>query len=211
MDERERIREAVLDLVLEHGIDGTSVEMITDRAGVDGAAFEREFGSRENCFLEIYRESNERFVCEVDAAFEGGGTWPDSLRAAAYVGARFLRDRPREVRFNVLQVFRAGEMAMAERDRYHQDLVDLVDAGRQELDDPDSVPRAVAEGVVGAIVETMVKRVGEDGSAANAESAVPELMYIAVRPYLGHEAALEELSIPAPPELETDAHSNETR
>jgi AcrR family transcriptional regulator len=200
MDERERIREAVLDLVFDHGCDGTSLEMILERAGVDRAAFEREFDDREDCFLQIYIESNHLFVRDVFAAFEGGETWRDSLRAAAYVAARFLRDRPREVRLNVIQVFSAGEMALAERDRYHRLFVDLVDAGRQELDDPDSVSRSLAEGVVGSILGVMVKQVGEEGSAANAEAAVPELMYIAVRPYLGHEAAREELAIPPPPE-----------
>jgi AcrR family transcriptional regulator len=199
-DERERIREAVLDLVFDHGCDGTSLAMILDRAGVDQVAFEREFKTREKCFLTIYTESNEWFVHDVFAAFEAGGNWRDSLRAAAYVAARFLRDHPREVQLNVIQVFSAGEMAMAERDRYHQLLVDLVDAGRQEMDDPDSVSRSVAEGVIGSILGLMVKEVSDQGSAAGIEAAVPELMYIAVRPYLGHEVAREELTIPPPPE-----------
>jgi hypothetical protein len=39
---------------------------------------------------------------------------------------------------------------------------------------------------------------------ARAEDVVPDLMFVAVRPYLGHEAAREELSIPPPrdPDLE---------
>jgi AcrR family transcriptional regulator len=197
-DERERIREAVLDLVFDHGCDGTSLAMILDRAGVDHIAFEREFKTREECFVAIYTQSNEWFVRDVFAAFEAGEDWRDSLRAAAYVAARFLRDHPREVRLNVIQVFSAGEMAMAERDRYHQILVDLVDAGRQELDDPDSVSRSVAEGVVGSILSLMMREVSDQGSAASAEAAVPELMYIAVRPYLGHEIAREELTMPPP-------------
>jgi AcrR family transcriptional regulator len=199
-DRRERLREAVLDLVGSHGLDETSVAMILDRAGVDRAAFEREFGDKEGCVLQIYTETNDRFLREVFAAFETGGSWRDSLRAAAYTAARFLRDHPREVRLNVIQILSAGDMALAERDRYHQLLVSLVDAGRQELDDPDSVPRSVAEGVVGSIQALMVREVGARGGAAAALDFVPELMYLAVRPYLGHEVAREELTIPPPPE-----------
>jgi AcrR family transcriptional regulator len=197
---RERIREAVLDLVFEQGCDATSLAMILDRAEVSRTVFEREFQSREGCILALYVESNEQFVSAVSAAFESGDNWRDSLRAAAYVAARFLRDRPREVRLNVIQVFSAGERALAERDRYHQLLVGLVDAGRQELDEPDSLSRSVAEGVVGSILALMLKEVSEHGDAANAEEAVPELMYIAVLPYLGREVAREELTIPPPPE-----------
>jgi AcrR family transcriptional regulator len=197
--ERDRIREAVLDLVFDHGCDGTSVEMVVARAGVEEGAFEREFGDLENCFLEIYLESNDRFRETVEAAYAEGETWRENLRSAAYAAARFLEKRPREVRLNVSQVFAAGEMAVIERDRYYQLFVDYIDAGRQELDDPDSMSRSVAEGVMGSIAAAMFKGVAQTGDAGKAEDFVPELMFIAVRPYLGHEVALEELQISPPP------------
>jgi AcrR family transcriptional regulator len=194
-ESHERIREAVLDLVFEHGCDGTSAEMVIERAEVEPGDFERDCGDIEGCFLKIYLETNDQFQTSVEAGWGTGDVWRDSLRGAAYAAARFLRDRPREVRFNAIQVFRAGDVALAERDRYHQLLVGYVDAGRQELDDPDSISRSVAEGVVGSIVATIVREVLARGDASHAEEFVPELMYIAVRPYLGEAAAHEELSL----------------
>ena len=121
------------------------------------------------------------------------------LRAAAYAAADFLSERPREVRFNVIAVLGAGEMVTARRDAYLRQLVDLVDAGRFELDDPDSLGRGVAESAIGSIFERMLRDVHRGGDVTDARAVVPELMYIAVRPYLGHEIAREELSIPPPP------------
>jgi hypothetical protein len=92
-------------------------------------------------------------------------------------------------------------MAQAQRESHLQRMVEMIDAGRQELDDPDSLGRGVAEGVFGSIYSHLVKDVQAGKGTKAAEDYVPELMYIAVRPYLGHEAAMEELTIPAPREL----------
>ena len=74
----------------------------------------------------------------------------------------------------------------------------MIDAGRRELDDPESMGRSAAEGVFGSIYEALVKEQQAGKGTEAAYEFVPELMYIAVRPYLGHDAAREELSIPAP-------------
>jgi AcrR family transcriptional regulator len=198
--ERERIREATIDVVLECGNDGASVEAVTDRAEVDRATFDRHFEGLQDCVLEACWAHTNEFTVLVRAAFDREGSWRDSLRAAAYAAARYLRDNPRIVRFGTLQLFQAGAMAQAARESHLHQMVDLIDAGRQELDDPDSIGRNVAEGVFGSIYELVVKEMQSGRGARSAEEFVPELMYIAVRPYLGHEAARDELSIPPPPE-----------
>lgn len=86
----------------------------------------------------------------------------------------------------------AGDVAQARLYRMLELCIDLIDAGRQQLDDPDSVSRLKAEAVVGAIYEavlTGLQRTGVEGFP----DLVPKLMYIAVLPYLGPEAAQEEL------------------
>lgn len=193
---RKRIEEATIDLVAERGYEATAVEEVCERASVSPAAFERYFVDLEDCCTRIYTRNNELFDEQVQAAFATHQSWRDSLRAAA----DFLSARPREVRFNVIAVLSAGDMIAAKRDAYLQRLVGLIDAGRYELEDPDSVSRSVAESAIGAIVERMLRDVHRGGDTAHARAVVPELMYIAVRPYLGHEIASEELKIPPPPE-----------
>jgi hypothetical protein len=53
---------------------------------------------------------------------------------------------------------------------------------------------------MGAIVETL-RRQQEGTLAEDVVEAVPKMMYAAVRPYLGEEAARRELEIPPPPDL----------
>lgn len=197
---RARIREATLDVVLKSGYEAMTVEMVIDRAGVERADFDAMFTGKDQLYLTLFEEITREYEAELDAAFAKHEVWRESLRAAAYAAARFIRDHPREVGFGVVRMFSAGDLAQAHRERQLQRMVDLVDLGRQELDDPDSVGRGVAEGVIGSIYGLLVKELQSGKGAGAAESFVPDLMYLAVRPYLGHEVAREELSIPAPPE-----------
>lgn len=195
---RDLLLDATMDVVLAGGYERATVEAVIARVGVSRSDFIESFADLEDCCLQAYMRNNERFGARVFAAYETGRSWRESLRAAAYAAARFLTEHPREVRFNVIHSLQAGERLQAERDRYLQRLVDLIDAGRQELEDPDSLGRGTAEAAVGSIVALMARGVNARGSARGAQGLVPQLMYVAVRPYLGEAAAREELAIPPP-------------
>jgi AcrR family transcriptional regulator len=197
-DERERLSEAIVDVVIEHGHDGASVAEVARRVGLPEEAFYRHFESFDKAVLQIYRYRMDDFNSLLRDAYEREERWPDSLRAAGYVAARYIRDDPRIVRFSAIEMFHAGEMAQIERERPLQWMVDIIDAGRQEMDDPDELDRTTAEATFGAAYE-VVRQVIKSGNQS-AEEALPGLMYMAVRPYLGHEVASKELTIPAPPE-----------
>jgi TetR/AcrR family transcriptional regulator, repressor of fatR-cypB operon len=198
-DSRTRIRAAVMDLVVERGFDGTTVEMVVARAGVDREDFERDFGDLRECCMAIYRENIEDFNQAVFGAAAGPDPWRDRLRAAAYAAARYIDARPIQTRFDMIQMLGVGDMAQAYRDRYLGEIVNLIDEGRTELPDPDSMSRDVAIGVFGSIYQFLLRELEGRREPVTAESYVPQLMYIAVRPYLGHDAAREELTIEAPP------------
>ena len=200
--ERQRLGVAVIELMAESGYEGLSAEAIAARAGIERTAFKRHFPDVHACVLQVYWEYTEAFTELVYAAFATEVRWRDGFRAAAYAAARYIRDNPQVVRFGTVQMFGAGLMAQAQRESHLQRMVDLIDAGRQELADPDSIGRNVAEGVLGSIYGQIVQEVQSGRGTRSAEDFVPDLMYLAVRPYLGHDIAREELSIPPPPEAE---------
>jgi AcrR family transcriptional regulator len=201
--ERRRIGEAMLELVAERGYAATTVREVLERAGVSRADFKRLYAGKQECFLRVYEEMSERFSEHVFAAFESEEEWRDGLRAAAYAAARWIRDHPREARYGVIEMVAAGEFAQARRETTLRRFVDLVDSGREQLDKPDAVSRSMAEGVIGGVLGMLTKSL-RHGAEGGKETLVPDLMFMAVRPYLGHEAAREELSIPPPrePDLE---------
>jgi hypothetical protein len=60
------------------------------------------------------------------------------------------------------------------------------------------VPPLAAESVIGSITQAIGRFSLERGSERDPVAAVPEMMYLAVRPYLGEEEARKELTIALP-------------
>lgn len=205
--ERSRIVAAVLEVVTTSGFQADTLEIVLERASLNDAAFRRHFDDLQDCSMQMYAGYVEDFNRAVFGALQGSDavTWRDRLRVAAYAAAYFFFDHLPEVRFCVIGLQETGEMAQVKREAHLQLMVDLIDAARQELDDPDSTSRATAESVVGSIFGVLTKEIGRPGGVRTPEAVVPELMFIAVRPYFGHETASEEIRMP-PPDLSAHGH-----
>ena len=87
----------------------------------------------------------------------------------------------------------AGDAARARRDMTMRVIASLIDAGRNEMDDPESVPHTTAEALAGSAYGQVYAKVVR-GEADELPALVPQLMSAAVMPYLGVEAALAELA-----------------
>jgi len=190
--ERERIVEALIDVAAERGYAETTVEMVLERAGLDRPAFHRHFRNKYDCFLSIWREISEGCMQEMLEAFNSREEWPDRLRAVACEIVEALRSDPSRATF-AIEVLAAGDAARARRDMTMRVVASLIDAGRQELEDPESVPHTTAEALAGSAYGQIYAKVVK-GEAEALPELVPQLMSAAVIPYLGVDAGLAELA-----------------
>jgi AcrR family transcriptional regulator len=191
---RARIAAALVSLVGEHGYAATTIEMVCERARAGRAHFDRCFAGKEDCFLSVHDEAAAEFCMRISEATDGAAAWHDRLWAAGWAAMRFFDEDPIRARFLIVEVNGAGSGAQARRDRLLQALADLVDGGRGELDEPGLVSRCTAEIVAGAIYGTLVGKL-EEGCVERRAEFLPELVYMAVMPYLGSRAAEDELSV----------------
>jgi AcrR family transcriptional regulator len=159
---------------------------------VDRATFDRYFASVEDCLDRTWEEMTDAHIARVIGAAAAEQTWRDGLRSAAYAALRFHQEDEVRARFFLVESLAMNELAQARRDLMMSAFIDLIDSARTELEDPDSVPRSEAEAVIGAIYEATVSGMQGKGIAGLPE-LVPQLMYLAVLPYQGIEAAEEEL------------------
>jgi AcrR family transcriptional regulator len=190
--ERARIVEALIEIAAERGYAETSVEMIVKRAGLDRPAFDRHFRGKYDCFLSAWQEINERCMEEILSAYNSEVDWPDRLRAVAYEIIDSLRRDPTRACFAV-EVLAAGDAARARRDMTMRVIASLIDAGRNEMEDPESVPHTTAEALAGSAYGQVYAKVVR-GQAEELPGLVPQLMSAAVMPYLGMDAGLAELA-----------------
>jgi AcrR family transcriptional regulator len=196
--ERAQLIEALIEVAAERGYLETSIEMIVARAGLDRPAFDRHFRGKYDGFLSAWQEINEECMQSLMRAYESEQYWPDRLRAVAYEVVGSLCDDPSRASFAV-EVLAAGDAARARRDMTMRVIASLIDAGRREMDDPDSVPHTTAEALAGSAYGQVYAKVVR-GDTDDLPTLVPQLMSAVVMPYLGVEAALEELSSsPSPP------------
>jgi AcrR family transcriptional regulator len=192
-DARKRISAALLELACERGYPALTVAEVSERAGVSEAQFRAHFGSLEECALALFDEIEAEFESRIASGYRSEPEWPDSLRAASYAVAGWIEESPREARFASVEMLWVGELAQARREASIQQFIGLIDAGRAVASEPDSIPAATAESVIGSIAALVTKRL--QGGELEPRALVPELMCIAVRPYLGKEAAERELEI----------------
>jgi AcrR family transcriptional regulator len=194
---RHPLAPATLAVLRERGYTDATVAEFCARAGVKRTELPRRFRFKPIVCLVVSEAYVGDFKARVGAAFAAGGQWPGSLRAAAYETLRWIADHPDAAWWGTVGVLEVGEVGRARRDAVFEWAATLIEAGREVAPDPDAVPRNASTMAVGAIVETLGRRV-QGTLLDDPVAAVPRLMYGAVLPYLGEEVALRELDIPAP-------------
>jgi AcrR family transcriptional regulator len=191
---RERIVSAMIALAGAHGYGETSVELICERARTGRAHFYRCFAGKEDCFLCVHDEVAAELCERAGMALATAASWHDRVWAAGWAAMRFLQEDPLRARFLIVEINGAGAGAQTRRDRILQQLADILDGGRGELEKPESASRCTAEIIAGAIYGAVLEKI-EAGCLERGEDFLPELIYMAVLPYLGSRAAEDELMV----------------
>jgi AcrR family transcriptional regulator len=191
----------MVELVGANGYRQTTVADICAAAGVAEADFHRHFAGMEECFVAVWDALTLAHAVLAAEAFATPGPWRQRMRAAAWATLDYLQTDINRTRFLVLEVLNAGEVAQTRREGAIAAQAGWIDSGRQTLEDPDSLTRATAEHIAGAINEMLIRKT-RSGEILHGAQVMRELMYMAVRPYLGEDAAREELTMPPPGEGE---------
>lgn len=100
--------DAMLDLTVEQGYEAVSVEQVVERAGASRKDFSVFFASKEDCAIAVLEELAGDSLQTVREAYDGQAQWPDSLRAAAHVKARWMVENPKWVRFGMVEMLGPG-------------------------------------------------------------------------------------------------------
>lgn len=118
-------------------------------------------------------------------------TWPAEVRAALERVLAYPGTHPDRTRTVYVDAVRSGNGAVERLDDDVDALAELIDRGRAELNDPDSLTRATADGLAGAVYELVSMHVVR-GAEEELPELLPQLMFSLTCPYLGLNAALAE-------------------
>jgi AcrR family transcriptional regulator len=196
--QRERLLAAMLRAVAELGYRDVNVQDVLDRAGVSRPTFYEHFSNKEDCFLGAFDAVANRLRERVATAAEGGGDcWRDRLRLSLEELLRFCLEEPDAAKAVVVEARGASPAALMRRDKLLDHFSDRLDHKARELV-PDATPHSpvTAAGIVGGVEALLYSRLNKD-DLRDLKSLLPSLMYFAVLPYEGPDAASEELAVAA--------------
>ena len=182
---RQKILAAMLAVVGEQGYEHASVQAVLDRAGLYRQAFYDDFASKEDCFAAAYEQAAAAVEAEVRAAAGGEWSWEGQLRAGLGRLLGLLDDDPQLGRALLVEVHPAGGRALARRQQTMRRAAAFLERGRGA--DYGEVPALTPEATAAGIQSILHARLANGRGGLRA--LLGELMYVAVLPYRGADAA----------------------
>ncbi len=186
-EQAERLIRAMASCVAEKGYQATTVGDVVERAGNSLVTFYECFEGKEDAMLATLDRGGSLLVAKVGPAYRRGGEWPAAVHGALAALLAFGVEEPDFARLGVVEVYAAGERALAQRDAVMDGLTMLLAPG-YELE-PAASPIA-AEAIAGAVYSLIHDRIKAEGPERLPELG-PLATYITLAPFLGPEQACE--------------------
>jgi len=180
----------MLEAVGTHGYEQTTVQDAITNAGLYRQAFYDNFEDKEDCYLHAIDAGSAWVELAMRQAAAGEETWRGQLRGALHGLLSFLDEQPDIGRALLVEVHAAGERAVEKRTEAMERATAMIDRAREESGG--IAPAISAEAVVAGILAVLHTRLAARQSEGFLQ-LLPELMYLAVLPYFGAEAAAAEM------------------
>lgn len=196
--QRERLLMATIHAAAELGYRGMSVQAVIDRAGVSRPTFYEHFANKDDCFVAAFDAGATRLRTQIEQeSARGGDVWRERLRLGFAALLDFIRTEPDTARTVIVEARAADTATVMHRVALLESFTACIDAQvREYLADADDHPLLTAAGVVGGVESLLYSRIAR-GEGSDLDALLPSLMYFAVLPYEGHDAANEELAAAA--------------
>jgi AcrR family transcriptional regulator len=195
--QRSRMLSSAVAVIAERGYGEMSVARITAAAGVSRRTFYDLFKDREDCFIAAFEDTVARAREAMLAGYASEQGWLAQTRAGLRALLLFLDREPGIRSLLVVDALQAGPRVLRRRAEILERLSRALHDGGCRAGTGGELPALTGEAVTGAVLgvihtRLLVKRPGRMADLVN------PLMSVIVLPYLGPEAAQEELSRPAP-------------
>lgn len=146
------LTEAAIELLVKHGIQGTTLQAVGERAGYSRGLATHRFGSKAGLFGKVLQMASQDWLERVQEAV-GQRVGADALCAATDAAEKFFRERPDEVRAMYLLWFLSIDPSATYKSNianvHHaqrRDVAQWIKAGQKAgLVVPDVDPMRVAE------------------------------------------------------------------
>jgi AcrR family transcriptional regulator len=191
-DQRARLLAAAASVLSDGGYAGMTIARVCDRAGMSNTTFYEEFEDREACFLALFERTVAQATSAAVEACDGAQAWRNQVRSGLASLLGFLDAEPQLASIAVVDALGTGPRVLARRAQVLDLLATVVADGRLEATVGNEPPALTADVAVGGAFSVIHTRL-LDGDSGPLLALLDPLMSTIVAPYLGPEAAAQEL------------------
>ena len=187
--QRERILDATERLIAEKGVAGSSIEAIVKQAGVSSVTFYEFFADKEECFVAAFDRAVEATALDLAVAAAGdpaagGLTWSEEVATGLRALTRLIEAEPARARLCLVAAQSGGPELSARFDALLDRVAAKLREGRALETAPADLPATQEEATAGALAWLLRERLEAGGGGEELEALYPELIDIALAPYL---------------------------
>jgi AcrR family transcriptional regulator len=184
-NQRERLLNGVVEAVAEHGYNATTIGKISEASKISRRTFYEYFGSKEACFLAAYAMIDDHVRGSMLTAADPAEPWPEQVRAKLAALLDALTRDAAVARFYLVEPLAAGGEIAA---RYRDAMQLLAETIRPQspLSEMDV---EVRDQVLMGGIATLISRRLKAGEASRLDELLPDLVELALAPYLGRDEA----------------------
>jgi AcrR family transcriptional regulator len=193
--DRERLLEAMVRVAARKGYEAATIGEVIELAGLQRETFDENFADKASCFLEAYDAVIDVLVAHVSTAFEtaSGEPWPERIAAGLRALVELLSAESDIARMAMVEVTAVGDDARA---RYRGALArftPFLEEGRKYSGQGDELPSDTARFAIGGATSMIFDEI-RGGRGGELLRILPDLVFAVLMPYLGPQAAEEEMN-----------------
>lgn len=187
--QRAKLCRAMVRVTARRGYAGASVHDALRVAGYGKAAYYRHYENRESCLLEAFERCAATLLGSVSAAVDAEDGVANRIESALQALVAQLEDKPAVARVMLVEIRVAQGCREAQQhwfERFAELLRRCLSVDAPEMDGE------LARLLAGSVLERLTSSLREE-SGSHLSEVLPDLVFIALAPCVGVEAAMKEM------------------
>jgi AcrR family transcriptional regulator len=194
--QRERILDAVANLVAEDGYASLTVEGIVERAAVSLQAFYEHFTGKEDAFLVAYELGHAKGLSITERAFTAQADWRLGIRQGISALFEFLASEPAFAHLALVEALTATRHTAERAADGVASYAGMLIPGAEQATDLVLPPAVTIEAIAGGLFELCLTYTLL-GHIERLWELLPRATYFALAPFIGSEQAWDVATAPA--------------
>ena len=188
--QRERVLDAVANLVAQDGYAALTVEGIAERAAISLQAFYEHFAGKEDAFLVAYELGHAKGLAIVERAFASQADWRLGVREGISALFDFLASEPAFAHLALVEALTATRRTAERATDGIAAYAEMLLPGAETASELALSPAVTMEAIAGGLVELCLTYVLQ-GHTESLSELLPRATYFTLAPFIGPEQAGE--------------------